>query len=417
MPSIQAPRGTYDVLPEDAGRREHVEAQARRVLGAAGYARIETPAFESTELFARGVGEATDIVRKEMYSFDDGGGRSLTLRPEGTAPVCRAYLEHGMHKRPQPVKLWYLSSFFRSERTQRGRYRQFWQVGAEAIGSAGAETDAELIVLLAELLDALGVREVTLRLGSLGSPETRASYREELRVYLHGHEDQLPPEVRERIDLNPMRAFDSGDRATRELMAGAPKLMDRLAPEDYEHFALVRLLLAESGVPYTLDPTLVRGLDYYTRTLFEFTSAGLGAQSGVGGGGRYDRLIEQLGGPPTPACGWAAGVERMLLVGAQPPLAPALVDLFVARADRDPAASRLAFELAFQGRRAGLAAQAELAGRGLKGQLKHADRLGARYVAIVAAEAPITLKEMQSGEQLELAADAVIPTILRGSRL
>jgi histidyl-tRNA synthetase len=417
MPPIQAPRGTYDVLPDDAARREHVEVQAARVLGAAGYRRIETPAFESTELFARGVGEATDIVRKEMYSFDDGGGRSLTLRPEGTAPVCRAYVEHGMHKRPQPVKLWYLSSFFRSEAPQRGRYRQFWQVGAEAIGSDGPETDAELIVLLAELLDALSVREVTLRLGSLGSPETRATYREELRAYLRSHEARLAEEVRARIDLNPMRAFDSSDRATREVMAGAPKLLDRLSPEDEEHFAAVQALLRESGVPFTLDPTLVRGLDYYTRTVFEFTSEALGAQSGVGGGGRYDRLIERIGGPPTPASGWAAGLERMLLAGGEIPLAPPVVDLFVALAQRGSMATGLAFEIATAARRAGLAAQAELAGRGLKGQLKHADRIGARYVAIVAEDAPIALKNMESGEQLELDSDAIIPTILRGSRL
>ena len=218
---IQAPKGTFDVLPDDAVRRERLEREAARILGAAGYRRIETPAFEATELFARGVGEATDIVQKEMYTFDDGGGRSLTLRPEGTAPVCRAYIEHGMHKLPQPVKLWYLSSFFRAEAPQRGRYRQFWQVGAEAIGSASPETDAELIVLLAELLQALGVKGVTLTISSLGTPETRAEYREELRQYLHAHEQQLSPEVRGRIDLNPMRAFDASDRRTREVMRDA----------------------------------------------------------------------------------------------------------------------------------------------------------------------------------------------------
>ncbi len=210
-PVIQAPRGTFDVLPDDAARREILEARAARILGAAGYRRIETPTFEATELFARGVGEATDIVQKEMYTFDDGGGRSLTLRPEGTAPVCRAYLEHGMHKLPQPVKLWYLSTFFRSEAPQRGRYRQFWQVGAEAIGSDAPETDAELIVLLADLLDSLGAREIRCRLASLGTPETRAEYREQLKAYLRANEDRLSAEVRERIDLNPMRAFDASD--------------------------------------------------------------------------------------------------------------------------------------------------------------------------------------------------------------
>ena len=219
MSVIQAPRGTFDVLPPDAARRAVLEDHARRILGAAGYQRIETPTFEATELFARGVGEATDIVQKEMYTFDDGGGRSLTLRPEGTAPVCRAYMEHGMHKLPQPVKFWYLGSFYRAEAPQRGRYRQFWQVGAEAIGSPSPETDAELIVLLSDLLQALGVRETRLRLSSLGTPATRAEYREELTAYLHAHEDGLSPEVVARIDVNPMRAFDSSTAVPRRRCA------------------------------------------------------------------------------------------------------------------------------------------------------------------------------------------------------
>src|SRR5579875_2635700 len=339
MSSIQVPRGTFDVLPADAERRTVLEEHTARILGGAGYGRIETPAFESTELFRRGVGAATDIVQKEMYSFDDGGGRSLTLRPEGTAPVCRAYLEHGMHKLPQPVKLWYLGPFFRSEAPQRGRYRQFWQIGAEVIGAAGPEVDAEVIVLLAEIYEAIGARETRLRLSSLGTPQTRVEYREELTAFLRAHEDGLSPEVVARIDLNPMRAFDASDERTRRTMAQAPLLLDRLAPEDAEHFARVRELLDDAGVAYELDPTLVRGLDYYTRTVFEFTSDALGAQSGVGGGGRYDGLIEQVGGHPTPASGWAAGVERMLLSSGDLPVAPDRVDLFVAVAPaRDAAA-------------------------------------------------------------------------------
>jgi len=414
---IQAPKGTFDVLPADAERRALVERTARRVLGAAGYQRIETPTFESTELFSRGVGEATDIVQKEMYTFDDGGGRSLTLRPEGTAPVCRAYIEHGMHRLPQPVKLWYLSTFFRAEAPQRGRYRQFWQVGAEAIGSAGPDSDAELIVLLAELLEALGVKGTRLRIASLGTPATRAEYRVELTGYLRARADALSPEARSRIELNPMRAFDATDPGTREVMREAPKLIDRLAPDDAEHFAAVRELLDGAGLRYELDPTLVRGLDYYTRTLYEFTSDALGAQSGVGGGGRYDGLIEQLGGPPTPGSGWAAGVERILLSGSEQPIAPDPVDLFVALPRLDSGSARAAFELAREARRAGLSAQLELAGRSLKGQLKHADRIGARYVAIVNEIGDSTLKEMASGEQHELALVAVIPAILRGDRL
>jgi histidyl-tRNA synthetase len=411
---IQAPRGTFDVLPEDAARRDVVESHAKRIMGAAGYGRIETPAFEATELFERGVGEATDIVQKEMYTFSDGAGRALTLRPEGTAPVCRAYIEHGMHKLPQPVKLWYGSSFFRAEAPQKGRYREFWQIGAETIGSAEPETDAELIVLLAELLDAIGAR-AQLKLSSLGQPETRAEYREALQSYLRANSERLSEEVRGRIDLNPLRAFDAIDPSTQEVMSGAPKLLDRLDAEDAEHFAEVRRLLDGAGISYEIEPTLVRGLDYYTRTLFEFSSDALGSQSGVAGGGRYDRLVEQLDGPPTPACGWAAGVERMVMAASDLPVAPPVTDLYVAIAKPEGAPG--AFQLARDARRAGLAAQLELTGRSLKRQLAHADRIGAGYVAIVGDGPTTSLKEMDSGEQHELTAGEVIPTILRGSRL
>jgi len=410
---IQAPRGTFDILPESAARRKVVEEQTEKILGAAGYRRIETPTFEATELFSRGVGQATDIVQKEMYTFDDGGGRSQTLRPEITAPICRAYLEHGMHKLAQPVKLWYLSSCFRAEAPQRGRYRQFWQVGAEAIGSDAPETDAELIVLLADLLDALGVKGTRLRLSSLGTPQTRAEYREELTAFLRAHEDELTDTVRSRIDLNPLRAFDSDDRRTQAVMRDAPLLTDRLNDEDAGHFAQVRALLDDAGLVYELDPTLVRGLDYYTRTVWEFTSDELGAQSGVGGGGRYDGLIELLDGPPTPGVGWAAGVERMLLAATDMVPPAELVDLFVATAKPD--GRRTAFELARDARRAGLQAQLELAGRSLKGQLKHADRIRARFVAIV-ENGHVALKDMASGEQRELNAREVIPAIVRGDR-
>jgi histidyl-tRNA synthetase len=409
---IQAPRGTFDILPDSAAQRKVVEEQAEKVLGAAGYRRIETPTFEATDLFARGVGQATDIVQKEMYTFDDGGGRSLTLRPEGTAPVCRAYLEHGMHKLAQPVKLWYLSSFFRSEAPQRGRYRQFWQVGAEAIGSGAPETDAELIVLLADLLAALGVKETRLRLSSLGTPETRASYREELKAFLRANQDRLSEEVRGRIDLNPLRAFDADDPGTQRVMRDAPILLDRLTEDDAEHFAQVRALLDGAGIRYELDPTLVRGLDYYTRTVWEFTSDALGAQSGVGGGGRYDGLMEILDGPPTPGVGWAAGIERMLLAASDLAAPADFVDLFVALAKPD--GNRTAFELAREARRAGLQAQLELAGRSLKGQLKHADRIHARWVAIVGENGVVTLKDMESGDQHDSPVQSVIPTILRG---
>jgi histidyl-tRNA synthetase len=412
-PKLKVPRGTFDVLGEEAVARASIETRAKAILEGAGYERIETPTFEATELFARGVGESTDIVRKEMFTFDDGGGRSLTLRPEGTAPVCRAYVEHGMHKRRQPVKLWYLSSFFRHERAQAGRYRQFWQVGVEALGSEDPAVDAESIALLAVLLAELGVREVRLRLSSLGSAETRGDYRERLQAYLREHEKNLSEDVRGRIELNPLRAFDADHPGTREVMQGAPRLLDQLGAADAEHFAEVRALLDEASVAYELDSTLVRGLDYYSRTVFEFTSDALGAQSGVGGGGRYDGLVELLGGRPTPGIGWAAGIERMLLAGDPQHAAANPVELFLALDGAN--VRRVAFGLLEAARSAGLHAQMELAGRSLKGQLKHADALGARYVAIVEGDQTV-LKDMQDGGQESLATDTVVHAVLRGLR-
>src|SRR5215470_6239428 len=310
---FKVPRGTFDVLPEQSELRRRIHDVARDALEAAGYGRIETPAFEDTALFARGVGESTDIVQKQMFTFEDQGGRSLTLRPEATASICRAYLEHGMQKLAQPVKLWTDGPFFRHERPQAGRYRQFTQIDAEAIGSDSPLVDAELILLANDIIAALGVEGVRLRLSSLGTPAARAAYLEELRGYLREHEGDLSEEVRNRIDLNPLRAFDADHEGTREVMAEAPLLLDRLDPADAEHFAEVRRLLEASGVSYDIDPTLVRGLDYYTRTVFEFDCERLGAQSGIGGGGRYDGLIEQLGGPPTPGNGWALGVDRIAI--------------------------------------------------------------------------------------------------------
>ncbi len=418
---IKAPRGTFDVLGEDAARRTALEARARSILEGAGYERIETPVFEATELFARGVGESTDIVRKEMFTFEDQAGRSLTLRPEGTAPVCRAYVEHGMHKRRQPVKLWYLSSFFRHERAQAGRYREFWQVGAEAIGSEDPAVDAESISLLAALLAEMDVRELRLRLSSLGSLASRLEYRERLQAYLRANQDSLSDDVKSRIELNPLRAFDSQHEGTQRVMQGAPMLREYLSAEDAEHFAQVRELLDAAGVVYELDPTLVRGLDYYTRTLFEFTSDALGAQSGVGGGGRYDGLVEQLGGPPTAGIGWAAGIERIMLAGeagapttghAHAP-APVPLELFVALDGASDELRTAAFALLSEARSAGLSAQMDLGGRSLKGQLGHAGALGARFVAILAG-AETVLKDMQGGGQQQIATNAVVHAVLRG---
>ena len=392
---LRAPRGTFDVLPGDGQRRERLAARAGDLLGRAGYGPIETPVFEHTELFARGVGETTDIVQKEMFTFEDMGGRSLTLRPEGTAAVVRAYLEHGMHKWPQPVKLRYAGPFFRHEAPQAGRYRQFAQIGAEAIGSDDPSLDAEVIVLLRDLLERAGARELRLRVGSLGTPATRQDYSDELRGYLRSYESQLSDEVRSRIDANPLRAFDSDHAGTRRVMESAPRLLDKLDPADAEHFGEVRALLDAAGVAYEVDATLVRGLDYYTRTVFEFTSDALGAQSGVAGGGRYDLLAEQLGGPHVPGVGWAAGVERILLAAGEAAPPANEVDVFVATEGSAPRDQL--FVLVRDLRARGKRAQMEQAGRSIKGQLKQADRLGARHT-IIAADGEWRVRDMQSGE-------------------
>jgi histidyl-tRNA synthetase len=408
----QAPRGTFDVLPEDARARARVEAAASEIFARAGYGRIATPAFEDTELFERGVGRSTDIVRKEMFTFEDKGGRSITLRPEGTAPICRAYLEHGMQKLAQPVKLSYSGPFFRHERPQAGRYRQFHQIGAEAIGSDSPLADAEAIGLFADLLAELGVPGVELRLGSLGSLESRHAYLEELKSHLRANEGELSEDVRERIDVNPLRAFDSDHEGTRGVMEGAPTIVERLEDEDAEHFAEVRALLEAAGVSYEIDPTLVRGLDYYTRTIFSFVCDRLGAQSEIGGGGRYDGLIEQLGGPPTPAVGWAAGIERILLaLGEQEVAAERPVFISGDAASGDAAQTLIA--LAGTLRKAGMVVEFDLAGRSVKGQFKHANRIGADLVVILEEDGTLQLRDMESGEQEPVESGGLVAEIER----
>jgi histidyl-tRNA synthetase len=399
---FKAPRGTFDILPEQEPVRRRIHDAARRSLELAGYGWIETPAFEDTDLFARGVGQSTDIVQKQMFTFEDQGGRSLTLRPEATASICRAYLEHGMQKLAQPVKLWTEGPFFRHERPQAGRYRQFTQIDAEAIGSESPLVDAEMIVLANDMFAELGVENVRLRLGSLGTPASRSAYLDDLRAYLRSREDELSEEVRDRIDVNPLRAFDADHEGTRRVMDEAPTLLERLDEADADHFDSVRHLLDQNGLDYELDPTLVRGLDYYTRTVFEFECERLGAQSGIGGGGRYDGLIEQLGGPATPACGWALGVDRIALaleageVGTGGVKPREGVFLVAEGGDRARALA-LVTEL----RRAGLRADLDLADRGPKGQMKQADRVGARY-ALILGDGKATLRDMSSGEERDV---------------
>jgi histidyl-tRNA synthetase len=416
----KAPRGTADVLPEGrqdgaghaAPGRLFLVHTAESVLGNAGYGYFESPVFEDTALFHRGVGESTDIVQKEMFTFEDKGGRSLTLRPEGTAPVCRAYVEHGMHKRPQPVKLWYAGPFFRHERAQAGRYRQFSQIGAEALGSDDPAVDAETIVLLARLLERAEVPRVRLRLSSLGSQDTRQQYAHDLRSFLRRRYKLLPSSTRHVFETNPLRAFDHDDPATKAVMRGAPRLLRRLPAADRKHFADVRALLGEAGVKFTTDGSLVRGLDYYTRTVFEFEAANLGAQKGVAGGGRYDGLVEALGGPATPGVGWAAGVERILIASARL-WASSRVSLFVVSPAHEfrPQAFRAATELW----KHDWMAQLSDFSRPLRHQFRLAHRHDADWVLIV--DEGLTIRNMRSGRQREFASiDEVAGYLRRRSR-
>jgi histidyl-tRNA synthetase len=399
------PKGTRDVLPVESRVRARIEGVAAELMAAHGFGRITTPTFEETEVFVRGVGTATDIVRKEMYTFDDRGGRSLTLRPEGTAPVARAYVDGGMHKLPQPVKLWYLAPMFRYEAPQSGRFREHWQVGAEAFGSDDPLLDAEMIALLAEMYARLGVPGVRLRISSMGDPAGRGPYRERLLAHLAGFAGTLPPDARERMDENPLRLFDMKDAAVQAAMADAPRLLDNLTDDAREHHARVLEALRLMGIPYEEDPALVRGLDYYTRTVFEFTCDRLGAQSGIGGGGRYDGLVASLGGPDVPGVGFGTGVERITLaLGDDAGEAP-VVDAYLAIPDAD---IRMELMPVLRDlRRAGLRVEAGTAGKGLKAMMRHASGLGASNVIIIGprehAEGVATVRDMQSGEQVEVA--------------
>lgn len=406
MTGPRAPKGTYDLLPDEAAERDAVVAAAARVFGLYGYRHIVTPEFEETSLFERGVGEATDIVRKEMYTFTDRGDRSLTLRPEGTAPVCRAYVEHGMHKLPQPVKLWYYCPMFRYEKPQAGRYREHYQIGAEAVGSAEPAVDAEVVLLLAGIFAELGVEGVTLKVNSMGDPQCRPAYVEKLRGYLRGREDELCGDCRERVEVNPLRTFDCKVETCRAVLEAAPRIGDHLCPDCREHFHQVLGLLRDAGLDPSLDFRLVRGLDYYTRTTFEFDSSRLGAQSGVGGGGRYDGLVEQIGGPPTPGVGWGSGLERIALAMRGPLAPPRTAGVFVAAFAHE--ARPAAFACAQVLRRAGLPAELDLAGRSPKGQLKQAGRSGARYAVLVGldelGDGVVRLKDLAGGGEEDVAA-------------
>ncbi|MGW5260232.1 histidine--tRNA ligase [Microbispora sp. NPDC004025] len=380
--TFQAPKGTFDWMPPRSewalAVRDALAAPARR----AGYGYVETPAFEDTALFSRGVGESTDIVTKEMYTFTSRGGQSLTLRPEGTASVMRAVLEHGLYGGPLPIKLWYSGSYFRYERAQAGRYRHFSQVGAEALGAEDPALDAELIVLAMDGYASLGLRGVRLLLNSLGCKECRPAYRAALQDFLRGLD--LDEATRNRIEINPLRVLDDKRPEVRAQLEGAPLVTDHLCGACKAYHEEVRGLLTAAGVGYEDDPRLVRGLDYYTRTTFEFLHDGLGAQSAVGGGGRYDGLSEQIGGPALPSVGWALGVDRTVLaMEAEGLLAerPRGVEVFAVPLGEE--ARRRVFPLVSELRRAGLAVDMAFGGRGVKGAMKAADRSGARYALIL----------------------------------
>jgi histidyl-tRNA synthetase len=402
----RAPKGTYDLLPDEAARRDAVVATASGVFAAYGYRHMVTPEFEETGLFERGVGEATDIVRKEMYTFFDKGERSLTLRPEGTAPICRAYVEHGLHKWPQPVKVWYYCPMFRYEKPQAGRYREHYQIGAEAIGSADPAVDAEVIALLAAIFAELGVEGVTLNMNSMGDPACRPAYVEKLRGYLHGREGELCGDCLERVELNPLRTFDCKVASCRAVLDDAPRIGDHLCADCREHFDTVLALVRAAGLEPRLDYRLVRGLDYYTRTTFEFNSDRLGAQSGVGGGGRYDGLVEMIGGAATPGVGWGSGLERITLAMREEALPQSAPDVFVVSFTDE--ARPAAFGLAQQLRGAGLSAELDLAGRSPKGQLKQAGRNGATFAALCGLEElgsdTVRLRAMDGGGEEDVPA-------------
>ncbi|MGW6457920.1 histidine--tRNA ligase [Streptomyces sp. NPDC055078] len=403
MSTFQAPKGTYDLLPPDSAVFLAVREAIAAPLRNSGYGYVETPGFENAELFARGVGESTDIVTKEMYTLTTKGGDELALRPEGTASVLRAALEASLHKQGAlPVKLWYSGSYYRYERPQKGRYRHFSQVGAEAIGAEDPALDAELIILADQAYRSLGLRDFRILLNSLGDKECRPRYREALQTFLRGLD--LDDETRGRVELNPLRVLDDKRADVRKQLVGAPVLGDYLCDACRAYHKEVRELLSEESVSFEDDEKLVRGLDYYTRTTFEFVHDGLGSQSAVGGGGRYDGLSEMIGGPALPSVGWALGVDRTVLALEAEGIAldlPPSTSVFAVPLGEE--ARRVLFGVVTQLRRAGVAADFAYGGRGLKGAMKAANRSGARYTIVAGerdlAEGLVQVKDMESGEQ------------------
>lgn len=409
---INIPKGTKDILPSEAYKWHFVENTARRIAALYGLREIRTPTFEHTELFLRGVGDTTDIVNKEMYTFLDKGERSITLKPEGTAGVVRAFIENGLAGGVLPLKMYYLTPVFRYERPQAGRLREHHQFGVEIFGGKGPETDAEVILLARDYIRALGVEGVELNLNSIGCKHCRPKFNEALREYLRPHLSEMCPTCNARFEKNPLRILDCKEEACAKINEGAPKSVDFLCDECREHFEALKSILDSCGVPYKLNPKLVRGLDYYSKTVFEFVSTAIGSQGTVLGGGRYDTLIENLGGPSVPAVGFGSGIERMLLVlentgkpvPAEPPLTAYVAGL-------DEAGRRAAFALANELRQAGISADVDHASRSVKAQFKYAGKIGARFVVVIGADelasGEYTVKDMQTSASERIARENV----------
>lgn len=407
----QAPRGTSDILPPEQGYWSYVKQKATDISDLYGYRRIDTPTFEDARLFVRSIGEDTDIVEKEMYTFEDKGGDQITLRPEGTAPVCRAYVEHGMYNLPQPVRLYYIASIFRYERPQAGRYREHHQFGVEALGDSDPALDAEVIDMAWQLYVNLGLTGFALSLNSIGCNNCRPRYLESLKTYYTHHKESLCPDCRRRLAKNPLRLLDCKNPTCLALSDQAPRSIDYLCPECSEHFDHLRRYLNLLNIPFTLAHRLVRGLDYYTRTVFEIAPEGqTGAQVALGGGGRYDNLIEQLGGKPTPAVGFATGIERLVLnlkrQEVAVPTSPSPT-VFVAYLGKD--AKDEAIRLTTRLRKSGISALASLNDRSLKAQLKQANVSGVRYAVIIGEDEvkskSVVLRDMLRGEQQAIPID------------
>lgn len=409
----KAIKGTKDVLPKDVHKNQYIEATALDIASKFGYKEIRTPVFEHTELFQRGVGDTTDVVQKEMYTFDDKGGRSITLRPEGTACAVRSYLENGLCNEALPQKVCYLISCYRYEKPQAGRLREFHQFGVECFGSASPLADAEIIALAKSLFDTLGVKDLSLEINSIGCPTCRAEYHKALKEYFSSRKDELCDTCKSRLDRNPMRILDCKSPICHEIAEGAPVVIDYLCDECKEHFENVQKYLKAQNIEYTINPQIVRGLDYYTKTVFEFVSNSIGAQGTVCGGGRYDGLVEELGGQHTPSLGFAMGIERLMLLmeaqGCEFPEAEK-PDLFIVALGEK--ATLKAVEIAKDMREEGFSALLDLNQRSVRAQMKYADKLGAKFNVVIGdneVEAKTAkLKNMQTGEETEINLDTFV---------